>query len=551
MSRRAIALAAGGVAIAIVAVALVGVGVGVLGGGSSSVVRAPQFVEESQAAGVDHTYDGGSNYFVGGGVAVFDCNGDGRPEMYLAGGTNPAALYRNDSPVGGALRFTAVPDPVTDMSGVMGAYPIDIDGDGQVDLAVLRVGGVDLLRGLGDCRFERANARWSFDGGTGWTTAFSATWEGSATLPTIGLGHYLKLDASGEPTFDCDQDALLRPAAGGTGYGPATALTPGYCTLSMLFSDWDRSGRRDLRVTNDRQYAANAQEQLWRVAPGEAPRLYSAADGWVPVHIWGMGIASYDVTGDGYPDLYLTSQADNKLQTLASGPADPVYRDIALARGVTAARPFTGGDVLPSTAWHPEFADVNNDGFIDLFVSKGNVNAQADFASRDPSDLFLGQADGTFVQAADKAGIVDFARGRGAALVDFNLDGLLDLVEVNLGDRTTVWRNVGSGSAAGAAQMGGWLALRLSEPAPNVDAIGAWIEVRIGDTVTRREMTIGGGHIGGQLGFVHVGLGSARDADVRVLWPDGELGPWLHVTANGFYDLERGASAARPWTPPK
>ena len=221
MSRRAIALVAGGVAIAIVAVALVGVGVGVLGGGSSSAVRAPHYVEESQAAGVDHTYDGGSNYFVGGGVAVFDCNGDGRPEMYLAGGTNPAALYRNDSPVGGALRFTAVPDPVTDMAGVMGAYPIDIDGDGHVDLAVLRVGGVDLLRGLGDCRFERANARWSFDGGTGWTTAFSATWEGSATLPTIALGHYLKLDASGEPTFDCDQNALLRPAAGGTGYGPA------------------------------------------------------------------------------------------------------------------------------------------------------------------------------------------------------------------------------------------------------------------------------------------------------------------------------------------
>ena len=84
-----------------------------------------------------------------------------------------------------------------------------------------------------------------------------------------------------------------------------------------------------------------------------------------------------------------------------------------------------------------------------------------------------------------------------------------------------------------------------------MDAIGAWIEVRIGDTVTRREMTIGGGHIGGQLGFVHVGLGQAGGADVRVQWPDGELGPWLPVTANGFYDLERGASAARPWTPPK
>ena len=76
-----------------------------------------------------------------------------------------------------------------------------------------------------------------------------------------------------------------------------------------------------------------------------------------------MGIASEDVTGDGYPEVFLTSQGDNKLQTLADGPAHPAYEDIALPRGVTAHRPFAGGDVLPSTAWHAEFADVNNDWF--------------------------------------------------------------------------------------------------------------------------------------------------------------------------------------------
>ena len=61
----------------------------------------------------------------------------------------------------------------------------------------------------------------------------------------------------------------------------------------MLFSDWDGSGRRDLRVTNDRQYYDNevGSEQLWRVAPGEAPRLYTAADGWAFLQLWGMGIA--------------------------------------------------------------------------------------------------------------------------------------------------------------------------------------------------------------------------------------------------------------------
>ncbi len=173
-------------------------------------------------------------------------------------------------------------DPATDLADVNGAYPLDIDGDGQVDLAVLRVGESVLLRGLGDCRFERANEAWSFDGGPAWTTAFSANWEGSAELPTLALGNYLGLDATGAPTFDCADNALVRPSPSGTGYAAPIALAPGYCTLSILFSDWDRSGRRDLRMTNDRHYYADGEDQLWRVAPGEAPRPYTDADGWVP-----------------------------------------------------------------------------------------------------------------------------------------------------------------------------------------------------------------------------------------------------------------------------
>ena len=67
--------------------------------------------------------------------------------------------------------------PVTDLTAVTGAYPLDVDSDGHTDLAVLRVGEDVLLRGLGDCRFERANEALGFDGGDSWTVGFSATWE--------------------------------------------------------------------------------------------------------------------------------------------------------------------------------------------------------------------------------------------------------------------------------------------------------------------------------------------------------------------------------------
>ncbi|MEO8468573.1 MAG: VCBS repeat-containing protein [Chloroflexota bacterium] len=547
MTRRRFALVVVGV---FVTVAILAAGRALLrSAGPTEASGPPLFVDETVASGISQRFDGPDLYQVGGGVAVFDCNGDGKPDLYLAGGANPASLYRNDAAVGGPLRFSEVRDPATDLTGVMGAYPIDIDGDGLIDIMVLRAGENILLRGLGDCRFERANEAFGLVGLDGDTSAFSATWESGSTLPTLAVGHYLTIGPNGESTTPCADSAILRPGPGATRYDAPTPLRPGYCTLSMLFSDWDRSGRRDLRVTNDRHYYSDGMDQLWRMAPGEPLRAYSGDDGWVAMQIWGMGIASADITGDGYPEVFLTSQGDNKLQTLTTGPSQPMFRDIALKRGVTATTPFTGGDPLPSTAWHPEFADVNNDGFLDLFVSKGNVGTQPDYAKRDPSNLLLGAPTGMFTEVAAAAGIVSFARGRGAALADFNLDGLLDLVLLNYGGDTILWRNVGSGTAASPVAMGHWLAVAVEQPGPNRNAIGAWLEARIGDQTVFRELTIGGGHAGGQLGWQHLGLGPADSADIRVHWPDGELGAWVHVQASEFAIIERNATAARRWLP--
>ncbi len=538
------------VVIVVIAAAVIGGGVGAPAS-PPVAMDPPRFVEEAAAAGIDHVYGGEPTFFVGGGVAAFDCDDDGRPDLYLAGGAEPAALYRNRSPAGGALRFERAPDIAADLTSVTGAYPIDIDGDRVIDLAVLRVGENVLLRGLGDCRFERSNEAWGFSGGAEWTVAFSATWEGANVLPTLAVGNYAELDATGEMTGACSDSELVRPDAGTGRYGPAIALSPGWCTLSVLFSDWDRAGQRDLRMTNDRHYYRDGEEQLWRVVAGEPPRPYTRDDGWPSLKIWGMGIASQDLTGDGRPEVFLTSQADNKLQTLVEGATGPDYRDIALRRGVTAHRPFAGDLTMPSTAWHPEFADVNNDGFMDLFISKGNVGAMLDFAAKDPSNLLIGQADGTFTEGAEAAGIVSFARGRGAALADFNLDGMLDLVEVNRNENVKLWRNVGFGDAAQSAPMGHWLALQLDQEGPDPAGVGSWVEVRVGDRMVQREVTIGGGHAGGQLGWIHAGLGYADRADVRVQWPDGTIGPWITVEANRFAIIERGASEARPWTPPQ
>lgn len=499
----------------------------------------PTFVEETASAGIDSTYTGEWQYMVGGGVATFDCNGDGFPDMLLAGGEAPAKFYRNTSKQGGPLHFEADKSGL-ELDSVTGAYPLDIDSDGITDVVLLRVGETVVMRGLGACKFERANEEWGFNGGDAWWTAFAATWEHGADWPTLATGSYIDRTKDIEPWGSCTDNWLQRPkVVDGQSrkmFGAPVPLKPSYCALSMLFTDWNRSGTPSLRIANDREYYRGGQEQLWRIEPGQAPAPYTDKDGWKTLKIWGMGIASYDLTGDGYPDYFITSMADNKLQTLtkvsAEGPPLPDYKDVAFPKGVTAQRPYTGGDVRPSTAWHTQFEDVNNDGLVDLFIAKGNISSMPDFAARDPNDLLLQDVDGKFHEVGDQAGIASFASSRGAALADFNLDGLLDLVVVDRGQDAKIWRNT-------SPNAGRWIEVKLAEPAPNRDAIGAWIEVRRDAAVTRREITVGGGHASGQNGWWHFGLGEDAAADVRVIWPDGKAGDWQRVEANNFYILGR------------
>jgi hypothetical protein len=540
---------------------------------ASATPAVPHFVDETDAAGVQSRFDGEWEYTVGGGVAAFDCDGSGLPSLFIAGGANRSKFYRNRSARGGALKFEAERSGL-ELTSTLGAYPIDIDGDGHIDLVVLRVGETLLMRGLGACRFERANERWHFAGGNQWTTAFAAAWIGNETLPTLAFGAYIDRARQDFPWGNCTDNQLVRPAAADAArYAPPLPLAPGYCALGMLFSDWNRSGVPALRITNDREYYKGGQEQLWHIAPGAAPRLYTAAEGWKPLQIWGMGITSADLDGSGYPAYFLTSMADNKLQVLAAGPGKPEYRDIAFASGVTAHRPYAGGDVHPSTAWHAQFGDVNNDGWPDLFVVKGNVGNMPDFAMLDPSNLLLGGPDGPGVrwtEAAPAAGLVNYQRGRGGLLVDLNGDGLLDAIIVNRWDRARVWRNVGAGTAAAPQPLGHWLQLQLRQGGGNRDAVGAWLEVEAGGRVQRREQVVGGGHASGTLGFLHVGLGAANTARVRVLWPGaaaaamatsttaaaggdgaGELqpaSPWFEVQADRRYIIDR-QTGVQPWQP--
>ncbi|SLN53485.1 ASPIC and UnbV [Falsiruegeria litorea R37] len=480
----------------------------------------------------EHQYTGGWEHFVGGGLASFDCNDDHLPELFAAGGQAPALLLRNTSSAGGAIQFDAdTPDSLR-QTGVIGAYPLDIDADGQMDLVLLRVGQNRLLKGGPDCSFAPFTEL-DFRSDERWTTAFSATWEIEQSLPTLAFGNYVDRSDPDGPFRACDINLLYRPDA--TRYAHPTVLEPGYCPLSMLFSDWGRTGQTDLRISNDRHYYVDGgAEQLWRLSPDL--RLYDESDGWQDHKLWGMGIAARDLDHDGQQEVFLTSMGDQRLQRL-TGPG-PRFEDVPYTLGTTAHRPYSGGDGRPSTGWHVAFGDVQNDGLDDVFISKGNVEQMPGSAMDDPNNLLIQNSDGTFSEAGDLAGLDSLHRGRGAAMVDLNADGLLDIAVVNRRAPLEVWQNT-------SQNTGAWLALSITQPGPNRNGVGSWIEVST-DLASgfwmAREITRGGGHAGGSAGFEHFGLGKANTAFVRVTWPDGTISNVIEVMPNQSLTFNRAGN---------
>jgi hypothetical protein len=115
-------------------------------GSADAAPVVPRFVDETTHAGIDHACSGDWEFIVGGGAAAFDCDADGFPDLLLAGGAAPARFYRNASTVGGPLRFTEQKSGL-EAEDVTGAYPLDVNSDGTMDVILLRVGESLAMRG--------------------------------------------------------------------------------------------------------------------------------------------------------------------------------------------------------------------------------------------------------------------------------------------------------------------------------------------------------------------------------------------------------------------
>ncbi len=254
---------------------------------SATAAPPPRFTEEASAAGIDHTYAGDFEFFVGGGVAAFDCDDDGRDDLFFAGGSEPRRALPQREP--GWRRAPLHPADIADHRPDCGHWRLPARRRRRRTRrprGSARVEATSCCAGLATAGSRTPTNRSGIDAGDRLDGCVQrdvgrlerATDSGVRQLPRARQRRRaLTVDWCG-------------PAPTGDAYATPIALTPGYCTLSMLFSDWSRSGQRDLRMTNDRHYYTDGEEQLWRIAPsdGAAPST-PTADGWRPIADLGHG----------------------------------------------------------------------------------------------------------------------------------------------------------------------------------------------------------------------------------------------------------------------
>lgn len=515
------------------------------------------FEEVSSARGLDFQHVSGHREahampeIMGGGVALFDLEGDGDLDVYLVQsgdwrGSNPHgnALFVND----GLGNFASSPGgDAEDLGYGMGVAAGDVDGDGRTDLYVTNVGPDLLLLNDGAGSLSNRTAERGL-GHSGWGASaalFDADRDGDLDLyvttyldwrPEAEIPCYNSMsgpDYCSPRSYDAPAvDVFYRNSGAGAFLDETEASGIGQLAgtgLGVACADFDGDGYEDVFVAND-----GMADRLWHNGGAgrfeDVAAIAGCATDENGLFKAGMGVTVADVDGDLDLDLLVCnlSRESDSFYVNEEGS----FRD-RTARGGLAieSRPFTRFGM----GW----VDFDQDGTLDLYQVNGRVMRHSRAYSEDPyaepNLLQRGVSPGRFAPVSTSDGTAEpqVWTSRGAAFGDLDGDGGVDVVVVNRDGPARLYRNT--------AARGHWVRVRLVDP-KGADALGATLFLEVGERRVRADSRSAYSYLSSSDPAVHVGLGSATEASsVRVRWIDGFEETFADLAADRTHTLQRGA----------
>ena len=532
----------------------------------------PKFEDVAAKAGltVAHISSPDKKYIVesmSGGVGLIDCDNDGRldiitvngstVERYRQGGDLMITLYHQDADSNtDNVKFTDITKSagLTHKGWGMGIAVADFDNDGLQDIYVTGYGGNALYHNLGNCKFEDVTDKAGVRAGGFSTGAAWADYDRDGRVDLF-VSRYVHVDIDRLPEFGND---------------------PRFCrfkTVLVQCGPWGLPGESDLLFHNK--------------GDGTFEEVSKKAGVDDPHHYYGLGATWGDYDNDGWPDLYVANDAGPNF--LYHNQHDGTFEEVGVLAGVAlsgdgmeqGSMGVSWGDYLhegrlsmfvtnfteqgstlyhnldkenfadvsmraklikptyPYVSWGTSFFDMDNDGWLDLFIANGHVYPQVDTIPggtpyREPMLLFRNHRDGTFDDVSQALASMPPQSRRGACFGDINNDGNVDIVMLNVGEPPSLLLNR-------SPSANHRVLFKLVGTTSNRAAIGARVSVKAGSLMQLDEVRGGASYLSQNDLRLHFGLaGNDRMDEVSIRWPSGQVEILRDVPADFIYTLVEG-----------
>ncbi len=487
---------------------------------ASPSVTFPRFRDVTAKAGLNAWIGPSTCGNWAAGAAWADVDGDGDLDLFLPQQDRRAGLWING---GGRFVDEAGERGITGGVMALGGVFADYDNDGDEDLYVNVDGPNRLYRndGMGSFRDVGAttgvadpgpsqSAAWGDYDGDGYLDLYVADHMACRTGRSLTYPDHLYHNEGGR-TFT-DQTGLLE--ADGSTFGAGFQAT---------WFDYDGDGDVDLYLGNDAMGPNPEPNVLWRndgLGPDGTWRFRDVSEQsgtGLSMNTMGIAVGDYD------RDLHLDTALSNMgAIALLHNQGDGSFTDRARAAGV--ARPNQSPSV-PAITWGIVLADLNNDGWEDLYAAAGRL----DGANAQPNLLFVNAGGGRFLDVSAASRANDPGVSRGLAVADYDRDGRLDLLVVDQQGHPLLYRNVTPGG-------GHWLEVDTAGTRSNRDGCGTKVVAVTRTGEQMRQVLCGGTSLGsGSDPTIHLGLGrSSRVRELIISWPFGSRQIVRHVRADGL-----------------